>query len=329
MTSKLRAAIKGTGACLPEKVLTNAELERLVDTSHEWIMERTGIRERRIAAPHETTASLAITAGRRACDDAGLDPAELDLIIVATVTPDYPFPATACLVQHALGAKRAAGFDLEAACSGFVYGAAVAAGMITSGASRNILLIGAETLSRIVDYTDRGTCILFGDGAGAAVFGASESGAGLLYSRLACDGGMAEMLRVPAGGSKQPASAETVAGRLHYMQIEGRKVFKFATGAFVELVREAMQTCGLTRDDVALIVPHQVNERIIDAAVDRLELPREKVFVNIDRYGNTSAASVPIALDEARRQGRLKSGDIAILLAFGAGLTWASAVVRM
>jgi 3-oxoacyl-[acyl-carrier-protein] synthase-3 len=329
MTSNLRAAITGTGACLPERVLTNTDLARLVETSDDWIVERTGIRQRRIAAEDETTATLATTAARRACEDAGLDPAELDLVIVATVTPDYPFPATACLVQHALGAKRAAAFDLEAACSGFLYATAVGAGMIAAGLHRNVLVIGAETLSRIVDYTDRGTCILFGDGAGAAVLSASDNGRGILKTRLASDGGMAEMLCIPAGGSKLPASCDTVTRRLHYMQIEGRKVFRFATGAFVDLVREAMESCGLSRDDVALVVPHQVNERIIEAAIERLELPREKFFVNIDRYGNTSAASVPIALDEARRQGRLKPGDVAILLAFGAGLTWASAVVRM
>ena len=329
MNSKLRAAITGTGCYLPERVLTNADLEKLVQTSDEWIIERTGIRERRMAAADETTATMSAIAARRACEDAGLSPNDLDLIIVATVTPDYVFPATACLVQEAIGARRAAGFDLEAACSGFLFGAQVAAGMIMGGLHKHVLVIGAETLTRIVDYTDRGTCILFGDGAGAAVFSASTSGAGVLYSRLASDGSLADLLKIQAGGCRTPASAETVAARQHYMEIEGRKVFKFATAAFVELVEDAMAKCELSKNDVALVVPHQVNERIIDAAMKRLDLPPEKVFMNIDRYGNTSAASVPIALDEARRQGRLKPGDIAILLAFGAGVTWASAVVRM
>lgn len=329
MKAKFRAAIVGTGSYLPQQVLTNADLERMVATSNDWIIERTGIRERRIAAPDETTASMSIAAARLACQDARLDPAELDLIVVATVTPDYVFPATACLVQQALSAKRAGGFDLEAACSGFLYAAQVATGLIASGIHRHVLVIGAETLSRIVDYTDRGTCILFGDGAGAAVFSRATGEAGVLYTRVACDGGMADVLQIPAGGSRRPATAETVAARQHYMLIEGRKVFKFATAAFVELVQEALAACELTPQDLALIVPHQVNERIIDAAVKKLELPADKIYVNIDRYGNTSAASVPIALDEARRLGRLKSGDLVLLLAFGAGLTWASAVVRM
>jgi 3-oxoacyl-[acyl-carrier-protein] synthase-3 len=329
MTPILRAAIAGTGSYVPSRVLTNAELEKLVDTSNEWIVERTGIRERRVAAENESTSSMAIEAARRACQNAGLDPQELDLIIVATCTPDYLFPATACLVQDALGAKRAGAFDLEAACSGFLYATSLASAAIVSGQHRNVLVVGAETLTRIVDYKDRSTCILFGDGAGAAVFRPNMEGAGVLHYRLGSDGGQAQMLRVPAGGTKLPSSAETVAGRLHYLQIEGRKVFRFATTVFIELVEEAMQACRLTKEEVALIVPHQVNERIIEAAIKKLELPAEKFFVNIQKYGNTSAASVPLALDEALREGRLRRGDVAILLAFGAGLTWGSAVVRM
>jgi 3-oxoacyl-[acyl-carrier-protein] synthase III len=324
-----RAAIIGTGSYLPAGKLTNADLERLVETSNDWIVERTGIRERRIAAADETTSSMAVIAARRACDDAAIDPADLDMIIAATVTPDYVFPATACLMQEALGARRAGGFDLEAACSGFIYGGSVAAALVASGMHRHVLVVGAETLSRIVDYQDRGTCILFGDGAGAAVFARATDGRGVRHIRLGCDGGQAAMLQVPAGGSKHPPSAETVAARQHYMQIEGRRVFKFATQTFIELVQEAMRACELTADDVGLIVPHQVNERIIDAAIGKLGLSREKFFVNIDRYGNTSAASVPIALDEARREGRLKAGDTVVMVAFGAGLTWGSMVVRM
>jgi 3-oxoacyl-[acyl-carrier-protein] synthase-3 len=328
-STKLHAAIAGTGCYLPERVLNNAELEKLVDTSNEWIVERTGIHERRIAAPHETTSSMAIEAARRACQAASFDPLDLDMIIVATVTPDYPFPATGCLVQHALGATNAAAFDVQSACSGFLYATNLANALIASGQQRHVLVIGAETLSRIVDYTDRSTCILFGDGAGAAIFSPSRSGVGILHSQIGADGSQAEVLKIPAGGSKAPASAATVAARQHFMQIEGRRVFKFATTVFIELVQQAMEACSLTRDDVKLVVPHQVNERIIEAAMRKLDLPPEKFFINIDRYGNTSAASVPIALDEARRQGRLQSGDIAIMLAFGAGLSWSSAVVKM
>ena len=327
--TKIRAAIAGTGSYVPQRILANADLQAMVDTSDEWIRERTGIRERRIAAPDETTSTMATAAAKRACQNAGIDPADIDLIIVATVTPDHVFPSTACLVQHALGAKRAAAFDLEAACSGFMYALSVATGMIMSRMHQNVLVIGAETLSRIVDYTDRGTCILFGDGAGAALLTAQSNGAGILYSKLAADGGSAALLQVPAGGSKMPASCETVSSRLHYMKLDGRRVFKFATTTFIELVQDALQMCEISRDDVTLVIPHQVNERIIEAAIGKLDIPPEKFFINIDRYGNTSAASVPIALDEARRQGRLNPGDIAILLAFGAGLTWGSAVVRM
>jgi 3-oxoacyl-[acyl-carrier-protein] synthase-3 len=328
MPQIVRAAIAGTGSHLPAGVLTNADLEKLVDTSNQWIVERTGILERRIVAEHESTSTLAIEAARRACAQAGLDPQELDLILVATCTPDYLLPATACLVQDALGAKRAGAIDMEAACSGFMYALGLGTGMIVSGQHRNVLVIGAETLSRLIDYTDRGTCILFGDGAGAAVLRPNVEGAGVLYTKLGADGGQAQMLRVPAGGSKRPASFETLSQRQHYIQIEGRRVFRFATTTFIELVEDALRACHLTKDDVALIVPHQVNERIIEAARDKLDMPAEKFFVNIQKYGNTSAASVPIALDEARREGRLKRGDVAILLAFGAGLTWGSAVVR-
>jgi 3-oxoacyl-[acyl-carrier-protein] synthase-3 len=329
MSHNLRAAIAGTGSYLPAGVITNADLERLVDTSNQWIVERTGILERRRAAEHESTSTMAIEASRRACSQAGLDPGELDLILVATCTPDFLLPATACLVQGALGAKRAGAIDMEAACSGFLYALSFASATIAAGQHRNVLVVGAETLTRIIDYTDRGTCILFGDGAGAAVLRPNVEGAGVLYTKLGADGEQSQMLRVPAGGSKMPASPESVSQRLHYVQIEGRRVFRFATTTFIELVQDAMRSCRLSKDDVALIVPHQVNERIIDAARDKLDLPAEKFFVNIQKYGNTSAASVPIALDEARREGRLKRGDIVILLAFGAGLTWSSAVVRI
>ncbi len=329
MTPIRKAAIAGTGSYLPERILSNAELERMVDTTDAWIMERTGIRERRIAGPEESTSTMAIIAARRACEDAGMSPAEIELIIVATITPDYVFPATACLVQHAIGAKRAGGFDLEAACSGFVYGVNVAAGLIASGMYKNILVIGAETLSRLVNYQDRATCILFGDGAGAAVLTARENGAGVLHTSMRSEGEETQSMLIPAGGSRQPASADTVARQLHTLHMDGKRVFKFATKIFVELVEEALTACGLQREDVALVIPHQVNQRIIEAAVRKLEMPLEKFFVNLDHYGNTSAASVPIALDEARRAGLSHAGDHIITIAFGGGLTWASSVIRL
>ncbi len=329
MTTIRRAAIAGTGSYLPARILSNAELAGLVDTTDAWIMERTGIRERRIAAPDESTSTMAVIAARRACEDAGISPAEIELIIVATITPDYVFPATACLVQHAIGAKRAAGFDLEAACSGFVYSVNVAAGLIASGMYRNILVVGAETLSRLVNYQDRATCILFGDGAGAAVLTARDNGSGVLHTSMSSAGEDSQSMLIPAGGSRLPASAETVAKQLHTLHMDGKRVFKFATKIFADLVEEALSACGLKREEVALVIPHQVNQRIIEAAVRKLEMPLEKFFLNLERYGNTSAASVPIALDEARRAGRIHSGDHVIMIAFGGGLTWASTVVRM
>ncbi|MBL9122654.1 MAG: ketoacyl-ACP synthase III [Planctomycetaceae bacterium] len=329
LSLQLRSAIYGTGCYVPERVLDNAELERMVETDDQWIVERTGISERRIAAPDETTSTMAITAGRQACADAGLDPAELDLIIVATITPDHLTPASSCLVQQALGAKRAAAFDLSAACTGFLYASTVATGMITSGMYERVLVIGSETLSRFTDYTDRNTCILFGDGAGAAVFGPRRDGTGILYTKIYADGEYADLLRIYGGGSKQPPSLASLAARDHYLHVAGRQVFKFATNVFVQMIEEALDACGMTQDDVALVIPHQVNARIIDAAVRRLGLPTEKCFINIDRYGNTSSASVPIALDEARRQGKLNPGDVAILLGFGSGLTWGATVLKM
>ncbi len=329
MNHERRAAIAGTGSYLPERILSNADLERLVDTSDCWIVERTGIRERRIAAPDETTSTMAARAAERACADACIAPSEVDLILVATVTPDYVFPSTSCLVQQAIGAPRAACFDLVAACSGFIYAMRTAAAMIVSGLHENVLVIGAETLSRIVNYQDRSTCILFGDGAGAVLMRESTTGSGMIHSRLCADGSQWDVMQIPAGGSKLPASCQTVRERKHFIEIAGRRVFRFATTTFIDLIEDAMNTCRLSLDDIALVIPHQVNERIIELAIRKLELPREKCVINIDRYGNTSSASVPIALDEARREGRLASGDVLIMLAFGAGLTWGSAVVKM
>ncbi len=324
-----RAAIVGTGSYAPERVLSNADLERLVNTSEQWIIERTGIRERRIAADDEATSDMAAKAAQRACANAKIDPSELDLIIVCTVTPDQIIPSTASFVQARIGATSAAAFDLQAACAGFVYGLSVAASMISTGMHRRVLIIGADTLTRYVDYTDRKTCILFGDGAGAVVLAPCDDDRGVMHYRLHADGEHSQVIRIPAGGSRLPVSVETMAGRQHYIQVEGRRVFKFATNAFVDLTRDAMKACGLTVDDVAMIVPHQVNARIIEAAMKRLEFPREKCVVNIDRYGNTSAASIPIALDEACREKRIGRGDIIIVMGFGAGLTWGAAVLKM
>jgi 3-oxoacyl-[acyl-carrier-protein] synthase-3 len=329
MISPLRAAIAGTGSFLPENRLTNDDLARMVDTNDEWIFERTGIRQRRVVGPGESTSTLAIKASLAACEDAGIDPGELDLIVLATITPDYLFPASACLVQAAIGAKRAGAFDLEAACSGFIYGTSVAAAMISSGAMRNILVVGSEALSRMVNYTDRGSCILFGDGAGAAVFQPAEDGRGVIYSNLGADGSQADAMQIAAGGSRQPATMQSVVAGQHLATVDGRRVYRFATEKFVELIQEAMSACKLTIDDVAMVVPHQVNQRIIDAALKRLEWPEEKCFVNIENVGNTSAASIPIALDEARRTGRVSLGDTVIFVGFGAGLTWGASVVKM
>lgn len=326
---QVRAAIAGTGSYLPSRVLTNDDLASQVETTDEWILDRTGIRERRIAAPDESTSTMAIEAGRKACADAGIDPKDLDLVIVATLSPDYLIPATACIVQNALGAKRAGAFDLEAACSGFVFASNLAQSMILSGMCENILVIGAETLSRFVDYSDRSSCILFGDGAGAAVFTARNDGSGIHYTSMYADGSQAELLYIPCGGSKLPPNHDAIDQKLHFVRVAGRQIAKFATTILVELVNETLAGCGLEKDDIALYIPHQVNERIIDSALKRLSLPREKCFVNIDRYGNTSAASVPIALDEARRMGRLKEGDLTMMLGFGAGLTWGATVVKM
>lgn len=323
------AIIAGTGSFVPEKRLTNDDLSRIVDTSDEWIVQRTGIKERRIAGPGESTLQFASKAATAALKAAGLEPKHLDLILVGTVTPELSMPATACLVAAALGLDRTPAYDLSAACSGFLYGLHTAAAFIESGRYKNILVIGAETLSRVVDYQDRSSCILFGDGGGAVVLSRSmETKRGLLYSSIHADGHGAEFLQT-LPGARNPISPEMIASRQHFMKIRGREIFKFAVTRFNELIDDALEKTGLKIDDVKLIVPHQVNLRIIDSAMERLNLPREKAFVNIDKYGNTSAASIPIALDEAVRLGRLKKGDVALMVAFGAGLTWANAVVRM
>ncbi|HVT87218.1 MAG TPA: beta-ketoacyl-ACP synthase III [Tepidisphaeraceae bacterium] len=327
--SEYSAIIAGTGSYVPEKRLTNEDLSKMVDTNDEWIVQRTGIRERRIVGSHESTATLASHAATRALQAAGLEPKHIDLILVATITPEMSFPSTACFVAASLGLDSTPAFDVSAACSGFIYVLDNAAAYIKSGKYKTVLIIGAETLSRVTDYQDRGSCILFGDGAGAVIMQRSnERDRGLLYSSLYADGHGWEMLHcVP--GSKHPVTEAMVAGRQHLMKIKGRDVYKFAVQRFHELIEDAMRKCELKADDVKLIIPHQVNQRIIDSAMERLNLPPEKAYVNIDRYGNTSAASIPIALDEAVRAGRCVRGDTVIFVAFGAGLTWANAVVRI
>ncbi len=323
------AIITGYGSQLPEKRLTNDDLAKMVDTNDEWITQRTGIKERRIAAEGETTASLATAAARKAIASAGLEPKDIEMIICATITPEMIFPSTACFVGAALGLSGTPAFDMSAACSGFIYAFVTGANLVKAGQYKNVLVIGAETLSRITDYTDRSSCILFGDGAGAVVLSrSSEPRRGLIYSSLHADGSGADAMKcIP--GSRFPLSQEMIADRQHFMKIKGREVYKFAVTKFEELIHEAMRACELTADQVSLIVPHQVNKRIIDSAMEKLGMSPEKAFVNIDRYGNTSAASIPIALDEAHRAKRFKTGDAVIFVAFGGGLTWANAVVRI
>jgi 3-oxoacyl-[acyl-carrier-protein] synthase-3 len=325
--SKRFVRISGWGKYLPERIMPNSELAELVDTSDEWIRARTGIGERRVAAPEETTCTLAVHAARAALERAQVAPEELELVIVATCTPDYSnMPATASLVQHALGASRAGAFDLNAVCSGFLYGLATGSQFILSGAYASVLVVGAEVFTRILDWHDRSTCVLFGDGAGAVVLQPSEIPGGLLSFVLGSDGAGACSLYVPAGGSRQPTSAETVAEGGHYVKMEGRDVFRFATRVLPESVIRALEAANLTTEDIDVLIPHQANTRIIDAAVRRLKLSEQAVFSNVERYGNTSAASIPVALCEAIEAGQIQAGSTVVMSGFGAGLSWGSAV---
>jgi 3-oxoacyl-[acyl-carrier-protein] synthase III len=322
------AALTGWGMYVPERVLSNADLEELVDTSDEWIVTRTGIRERRIAGPGETSASMGVQAARQALERAGVDPRDIDILVVATSTPDQLMPSAACVVQTELGALRAGPMDVNAACSGFAYGLAVGVQFVRSGTSKTVLVVGTDTLSRFLNYQDRNTCILFGDGAGAVVLQASDEPVGVLSIDLGALPGTGELLEIPGGGSARPASQETLAHKLHYMTMQGREVFKHAVRAMGESTLKVIADAGLTPDQVDLLIAHQANLRIIEAMAKRLELPMERVFVNIDRYGNTSAASIPIAICEAHAAGRLRPGDHLAITAFGGGLTWGSALIR-
>lgn len=325
----MKAAIAGTGSYLPERILTNMELERMVDTSDEWITSRTGIKERRIVGPDEATSDLAAAAARKALEMASVDAEELDLIIVATITPDFMFPSTAGQVQRLLGAHRAAAFDIEAACTGFIYALSVGELFITGGKYNKVLVIGAEVLSRFVNWEDKATCVLFGDGSGAALLVPSEDEErGIISTHLHSDGRMWDILMAPAGGSRMPIDERAIAQKLNTVKMKGNEVFKVAVTKLSEVVDEVLQENGLGEEDIDFLVPHQANLRIIQATAKKLKLPMEKVIVTVDRHGNTSAASVPLALDEAVRSRRIKQGDRVLLEAFGGGLTWGAALVR-
>jgi 3-oxoacyl-[acyl-carrier-protein] synthase III len=322
------AAITGTGAYLPDRVLTNADLEKMVDTTDEWISSRTGIKERRVARPDQAASDLAREAAVRALENAGLPAAEVEMIVVASITPDMIFPSTACFVQHLIGAPRAFCMDIQAACSGFLYALNLAHHHVASGAVNNALIIGAEKLSCVLDWKDRATCVLFGDGAGAAVVQPCRSGKGVLSSVLGADGSLSNLLMLPGGGSRHPASEQTLRDGMHFLKMSGRDVFKHAVTRMTQAAKDALEKCGLGLEDVDLLIPHQANLRIIDAIGERLGIPREKCFLTIEKYGNMSAASIAVALDEASRSGRLKKGDVVLMIAFGGGFTWGATVME-
>ncbi len=324
----IHARITGTGSYAPKKIITNHDLEKLVNTSDEWITERTGIKERRIAEKDESTSDLAYEASKKALKAAGLSPHELDLIIVATMTPDMILPSISCVLQEKLGAKKAAAFDIYAACSGFLFGMSVANAFIRSETYKNVLLVGAEVLSRFTDWEDRTTCILFGDGAGAAVIQRHAGKRGILSTHLHSDGSLADLIKVPGGGAQHPASYETIRKRMHFIKMKGNETFKAAVRALEGVVQESLDHNKVKPEDIDFLVPHQANLRIIQAMAQRLNMPMEKVVLTLPRYGNTSAASIPMALDEAVRDGRIRENHLLLFEAFGGGLTWASALVR-
>jgi 3-oxoacyl-[acyl-carrier-protein] synthase-3 len=322
------ARIAGTGSFVPPKVLTNRDLEHMVETSDEWIRTRTGIQERHIAGNGVPSSDLAVEASRQAIVEAGISPLDIELVIVGTVTPDRIFPSAACSLHEKLGTLNAAAFDLSAACSGFIYGLTIAKGLIGTSIADVVLVVGVETLSKLVDWTDRNTCVLFGDGAGAAVVMPGEPDWGVLATSMGSDGSLGCLLELPGGGSLNPTTEETVQNRLHYIKMKGNEVFKNAVRAMGNVAEEALGKAGVKAQDLDLLIPHQANLRIIEATAKRLGVPMEKVFVNVQKYGNTSAASIPIALHEARKEGRVKEGDLIELVAFGAGFTWGAAVIR-
>jgi 3-oxoacyl-[acyl-carrier-protein] synthase-3 len=326
--SQRRSVILGTGSELPSKVVTNRDLEKMVDTSDEWITVRTGIKERRVLEEGKGNADMAFHAARRALDDAGMAAKDLDAIIMGTVSADYLMPSSACVLEDMLGARNAFSFDVGAACSGFLNALSVADSFIRGGKINNALVVGSDTLSRWLNWQDRATCILFGDGAGAALLGVSENGTGILSTKLRTDGSYVKTLYVPAGGSLKPATPDTVKRNEHTITMNGKEVFKIAVRSMEEISRQALAEAGVGIEQISLVIPHQANKRIIVALAERLGVPMEKVMMNLEKYGNTSAASIPVALDEARRQGRIKPGDVVLLNAFGAGFAWGAAVVK-
>ncbi len=329
MNTRLPFTIQGVGSALPEKVMTNADFEEYLETSDEWIRARTGIRERRICCNGENALTLGVSASQSALERAGLEPSDIDLIIVATSTPYVPLPATACYLQAQLGCRQVPAFDLAAACSGFVYAMASAVGLMHTGTYRHALIVGSEAMSAITDFSDRTTCVLLGDGAGAAVLGpATDDVSGVYDCLLGADGTGAEAIFIPAGGSRLPASSDTVHERLHFLKMRGREVYKFAVLKMAEVIRGAVDRVGIDLDDLAIVIPHQSNARIIESAVERLGLPMDRVLINIDKYGNTSAASIPLGLDDAATMGRIRKGDWVLLAGFGGGLTWGSVLLR-
>ncbi len=330
MSQLMGIAIRGTGCSIPQRVFTNADFEKIIDTSDEWITTRTGIKERHFASQGESTLTMGLEASRRALEDANMSAEELDMIIFGTISPHYPLPATACLLQTELGINDIPAFDIGAACCGFMYGMIVACNIIRNGAYQNILVIGSEHMSAITDFQDRGSCILFGDGASAAIFSPTDDQSkGLVYCSMGADGSGAKLIWIPGGGSCEPVCQKVLDERLQYIRMKGREVYKFAVQKMHEVIDEVLREARVRPDDIALVIPHQSNLRIIESAREKLGLPREKVMVNIDRYGNTSSASVGICLDEARREGRIREDDLVLMVAFGAGLTWSSALIRM
>ena len=327
-SAQRRSVILGTGSELPSKVVTNHDLEKMVETSDEWITVRTGIKERRVLEEGKGNADMAFRAARRALKDAQMQATDLDAIIMGTVTPDYPFPSSACVLEDMLGARNVFSFDVGAACSGFLNALSVADSFIRTGQINNALVVGSDALSRLLNWQDRGTCILFGDGAGAVVLGASQNGSGILSTRLRTDGSYVKTLYVPAGGSLKPTTRETVQRNEHTITMNGKEVFKIAVRSMEEISRQALVEADVQVSEVSLVIPHQANRRIIVALAERLGIPMERVMVNLEKYGNTSAASIPVALDEAKRQGRIKPGDIVLLNAFGAGFAWGAAVIK-